>query len=72
MIAFFNQLSTLISTVIQYFVSAIHNTIIALSMVVKSFVTVSLVMQYLPAPIIAIVTALVAYVVVINIINFGG
>lgn len=72
MFEFFDMIVGYIETIVDFIVSTINNLIMVITLIVQGFSSVSLVVAYVPPLIRVVCLALIAYCVIINMLNKGG
>lgn len=72
MYQFFDSIADILSTVINFVISAVESLLMVINLIAKSFVSVGLVTSYLPDILKVFVGVVICYCVVINVLNKGG
>lgn len=72
MFDFFQAIADFITTIVDYAVTSIENVLSVVLMIGKSFSAVALVMAFLPDVLTGIVVVIIAYCIIVNILNLGG
>lgn len=72
MFEFFDSVIGYIETAVDFIVSFVQNIIMVIMLIVRGFESVSLVVVYMPTLLQAVTFAVIAYCVVVNLINKGG
>lgn len=72
MLDFIGSLADIMATAVNSFLDYLDNLIHTIGLIIKSFVTLSAVVEYLPSFVGPFISIFIAYIVVINIVNLGG
>lgn len=72
MFEFFDMISNLIGTVVNFIVTMFENLLFVLLQIIRGFAAIGLALSFVPDVIKLIVTAIVSYVFIINILNRGA
>lgn len=72
MFNFFDTIIGYIETAVDFIVSFVQNIFMVIMLIVRGFQSVSLVVIYMPTLLQAITFAVIAYCVIVNLINKGG
>ena len=70
--AWFDAITNLISTIIEYLVNSTNALLNVLGFIAKSVYYVFVLAQFMPAPIQVILIALLSYIIIVNVLKLGG